>query len=408
MALSIAQRAVADSDTRFRVLVAGRRFGKTHLAIRELAKFARFPNREVVYIAPSYRQAKTIVWKALKQKLSKVRWIKKINESELTIHLVNNSQISLRSADNYDSIRGMGIDFAVFDEFADIASETWTEVVRPALSDRQGHALFIGTPKGISNWAKDLYDRGQMHMDDWSSFQFTTIDGGNVKPEEIEAAKQDLDEKTFRQEYLASFETYSGIIYYNFTPAVTTNELPEIGKKSEIHIGLDFNCDPMSAVVGIKTDKGMVIFDELEIYGSNTQEMCDELNARYGDYKCIVYPDASGAYGSTTGTTDVRILKQNGFEIKAAKKNPPVRDRINSVNSAFKNSKGDTRLWVHVGCKKLISCLSKQIYKPDTQQPDKSSGLDHLPDALGYMIYTILPIRSPGITRTMPEYFGAF
>ena len=408
MSLTEPQEQVANSDKRFRVLIAGRRFGKTHLAIRELAKFARIPDREVVYIAPSYRQAKTIVWKELKEKLGRVRWIQKVNESELTIYLVNNSIIRLRSADNYDSIRGMGIDMAVFDEFADIAPETWTEVVRPALSDREGHALFIGTPKGISNWAKDLYDAGQMNKKDWASWQFTTIQGGQVKAEEIEAARQDLDDKTFRQEYEASFETYSGIIYYNFGPRVTTTERPQLGKKTEIHIGCDFNVDPMSAVIGVKTEKGMVVFDEIEIYGSNTQEMCDEINARYGEYKRIAYPDASGGYGSTTGTTDLRIMKQNGIDIRAPKRNPAVRDRINSVNAAFKNNRGDTRLWIHTECKRLINCLSKQIYKPDTQQPDKSSGLDHFPDALGYMIYTLLPIRVERTPSKTPEYFGAF
>ena len=160
MPLSKAQRQIADADARFRVAVCGRRFGKTHLAIRELAKFARFPDKRVVYAAPSYRMAKQIVWKKLKRKLTSLNWVRKVNETELTLELINGSEINLRGLENYDSIRGIGIDFLVIDEVADVDAEAWYEVLRPTLSDTQGHALFLGTPKGY-NWFKDLYDNAK-------------------------------------------------------------------------------------------------------------------------------------------------------------------------------------------------------------------------------------------------------
>ena len=124
MPLSTAQKVIGDDETRFRVVVAGRRFGKTYLSVREMAKFGRFPKRKIVYIAPSYRQGKQTVWADLKTRLGDLGWIKRVNETELTITLINGSQIMLRSADNYDSMRGLGIDFVVFDEFADIAQQT--------------------------------------------------------------------------------------------------------------------------------------------------------------------------------------------------------------------------------------------------------------------------------------------
>ena len=124
MPLSTAQQAICHDTHRFRVAVCGRRFGKTFMSIREMARFAAPANRKVCYIAPSYRQAKQTIWNDLKDRLGKHRWIKKVNESELTITLFNNSQILLRSADNYDSMRGLGLDFVVFDEFADIEHET--------------------------------------------------------------------------------------------------------------------------------------------------------------------------------------------------------------------------------------------------------------------------------------------
>jgi len=385
MPLNMPQAAVAGSDARFRVLIGGRRLGKTFLAIRELARFARIPERKVLYIAPSYRMAKQLVWKELKQKLYDLNWVDKANETELTVTLINGSEIMLRSADNYDSIRGLGVDFVVFDEFADIAKETWTEVVRPALSDRQGHGLFIGTPKGAANWAKDLYDRGFVG-DDWASWQFTTLDGGNVTAEEIEAAKDDLDERTFRQEYMASFETYSNVIYYNFDHKKLFREQMEVDVKDILHIGMDFNVSPISAVIAKSDGKTIQVFDNIEIYGSNTQEMCDEIKERYPNNRIIVYPDASGGARSTKGISDHRILQQNGFVVKAPRRNPAVKDRINSVNAALQNANGDSRLSIYFKCKRVIESLEKHSYKGDTRPPDNEHGFDQLTDALGYLV----------------------
>ena len=119
MILTEMQKTVSNSEARFKVLCSGRRSGKTYLSINEMAKHARHPNRKVMYIAPSYRMARQIVWDDLKEMLRAKNWIKKINESNLEITLVNNSIIMLRSADNPDSIRGIGLDYVICDEFAD-------------------------------------------------------------------------------------------------------------------------------------------------------------------------------------------------------------------------------------------------------------------------------------------------
>jgi len=412
MPLSEAQQSIGDDQTRFRVIIAGRRFGKTYLSVREMAKFARHPKRKVVYIAPSYRQGKQTVWADLKEKLGRLGWIKRVNETELTITLVNGSLIMLRSADNYDSMRGLGIDFVVFDEFADIAVQTWTEVIRPALSDREGHAMFIGTPKGMGNWAKDLWDQGQNPATiDWSSYQYTTLDGGNVSEEEIEAAKQDLDERTFRQEYMATFETYSGAVYYAFdrSQLFDIKQLePVVANNETMHIGVDFNVNPMSAVVSVKRGERLYVVDAIEIYGSNTQELCDEIKMKYGtERKYFAYPDASGGARNTKGTSDHNILRQNGFLVKAPGRNPPVKDRIAAVNSAFKSSNGQVKLCINNTARRLIECVEKQTYKGDTRVPDKESGFDHLLDALGYLTVYHFPIQRP-IKQDTTSVFGHF
>jgi hypothetical protein len=153
MPLSNAQDKVTRTTTRFRVVVAGRRFGKTHLSIRELCYHAREPGKEVWYIAPTYKMARQIVWKKLKNRLTDLNWVAKTNETELTITLVNGSTISLKGADNYDSLRGVGLDFIVLDEFADIEPEAWYETLRPTLSGRSrpGRAFPAPLPNLESN-----------------------------------------------------------------------------------------------------------------------------------------------------------------------------------------------------------------------------------------------------------------
>ena len=133
------QWSVFRSGARFRVLVAGRRFGKTYLALTELCQAAWSPGRLAWYVAPTYKQAKRIAWKPLKQ-MTRPYWASKPNETDLRIELISGGTICLRGADNYDSLRGDGLDFLVLDEYASIAREAWPEVLRPALADKQGRA----------------------------------------------------------------------------------------------------------------------------------------------------------------------------------------------------------------------------------------------------------------------------
>jgi hypothetical protein len=394
MPLSNAQDTIAKDQHRFRVVVAGRRFGKTHLSIRELCYHARTPNQEVWYVAPTYRQAKQIVWRKLKNKLQDLNWTKKVNESELTIILKNGSQISLKGADNADSLRGVGLDFMVMDEFADVEQEAWTEVLRPTLADKQGKALFIGTPKGIGNWAHDLYTMPDEQPNTWASFQYTTIDGGQVKPEEIEAAKQDLDERTFRQEFMATFETYSGRIYYSFDRKTNCAPPTEIDL-SVIYTGWDFNIDPMSVVVAVRHGDSLYVIDEVRMFSSNTAEAVEEIKTRYAKSKIFAYPDPASRQRKTSagGLTDLTILSNAGFLVKAPNSHTPVRDRINAVNSRLKDAKGLSHLFIHPKCKYTIEGLERHTYKEGTSQPDKDSGYDHMMDALGYMVDYMFPVR---------------
>lgn len=410
MPLSNAQAEIANNDTRFRVLVSGRRFGKTTLGIREICREARIPGTVCWAVCPSYRQAKNVWWLKLKKKLFTLHWIEKINEAELSITLKNGSIIALKGAENYDSLRGNRVDFLVMDEIADIKPEAFYESLRPTLSDSAGKALFMGTPKGIQNWSYDLFNY-ESDSDEWKSWKFTTISGGNVPEKEIESARKLLDERTFRQEYEASFETYAGVIYYSFSRKdnvvkCTEYDLEKVDYPEVLHIGIDFNIDPVSAVVMYKTkEEKLHIIDEIRIFSSNTNELVDEIKHRYPRSKIWAYPDPAGRQRKTSanGMTDIIILQNAGFVVKAPNSHPPVRDRINSVNSALCGGDGSRTLLIDPRCRYTIEGLERQVYKEGTQQPDKESGYDHQNDALGYAIHYLRPVRKDKSEETQPQ-----
>jgi len=408
MPLSKPQQTIADDTSRFKVVIAGRRFGKTHLAIRELCYHARIPDREVWYVAPTYKMSKNIVWKKLKAKLLDLKWAKKVNETELSILLKNGTTIALKGADNADSLRGVGLDYLILDEFADIDPSAWFEVLRPTLADKQGKALFIGTPKGIANWSYDMYQNELRDSTSWKSFQFTTIDGGNVKPEEIESAKKDLDERTFRQEFMATFETYAGRIYYSFDRAHNVL-IPEQYDTNVIYTGWDFNIDPMSVVIAVRHGDSLHVIDEIRMFSSNTQEAVEEIKSRYPKSRIWAYPDPASRQRKTSagGSTDLTILQNAGFVVKVPNSHTPVRDRINAVNSRLCDTTGIRHLFIDPKCKFTLEGLERHTYKEGTTQPDKDSGYDHMMDALGYMVDYMFPIRrdiDPALT--IPQRFG--
>ena len=400
MKLTTPQLAISKDPARFRTVVAGRRFGKTYLAINELAKFARHPHQRCLYIATTYRQAKNVVWNDLIQMLTERNWVKKINQSDLEITLVNGSIIALRSSDNKEALRGTKWNFIVFDEFASMDPETFNSVLRPTLSDTQGHALFIGTPYGRNHFW-EMYNNA-VHLEDWSSHQYTTIAGGNVIPEEIEAAKRDLDERTFNQEYNATFEDARGIIAYAYSQD-NLKKAPELTPSNALMIGIDFNTDNFAACVMLQNRDTLHVIDEIMLQGSSTQDMCKEIQSRYGKRMIIVFPDASGSQRKTSanGMTDHLILHNSGFKVRTPKMNPPVKDAIAAVNSRLRNTNGEVKLYIDPKCRHTIDSLTKYTYREGTRTPDKTGAYDGMFDALKYAVWQLFPLQQTNFS-TLP------
>jgi hypothetical protein len=284
------------------------------------------------------------------------------------------------------------------DEFAWTQESAWTTVLRPTLSDTGGHAMFITTPVGKNNWAFDMFKRPQADPENWAAWQFDSISGGRISESEILQAQADLDPRSFRQEYQASFEEYAGRIYYSFTPEnVRRFERPDENSWSRqpILVFCDFNINPISAAVAVETAYGIHIIDEIVIYGSNTDELAAEIRNRYPTQQITAFPDPAGAQRKTSaaGRTDISILENAGFRVKHHRAHPHVRERINAVNSAFCSSTGSRQLWIDPHCKRTIESFEKHAYKEGTQVPDKDTGWDHMTDAVGYGIEYLRPVR---------------
>ena len=393
MQLTLPQSEIFVSTSRFVSVVAGRRFGKTFLSTGKLLEQAiKSPNRNVWYVAPTYGAAKEIAWDMLIASIPP-EYIAKTNETSLTLRLINGSVIALKGAEKPNNLRGRALDFVVLDEFADMRPEAWYEVIRPSLSDRQGGALFIGTPKGRNHFY-DLWAKAKDGAKDWESFQYTTLQGGNVPPEEVEAARADLDERTFQQEYEAAFVTYQGLIYYGFNREESVLDIGD--DNGTLHIGMDFNLDPMSAVICLRKGGKLYAIDEIVMYGSNTDEMVAEIKDRYGNRNIIIYPDPASRQRKTSagGRTDLSILQNAGFSVKAKNSHALVRDRINAVNSRLLSGDGERHLFVSPKCKQTIKSLERQTYKEGTSVPNKDDGFDHMNDALGYLIEYLFPVRT--------------
>lgn len=199
------QREVFTDPHRFKVIAAGRRCGKSRLsAITLLIEALNCPKgSSVMYVAPTLGQARTIIFDLLQELGRQV--IKSAHINNLEITLINDIKILVRGADNPDSLRGVSLTYLVMDECAFIKAEIWEKVLRAALSDKKGRAMFISTPSGRNHFY-DWYQLGQSGVDEeWKSWHFTTADNETIDPKEIEAAKRTLSSFAFNQEYMSSF-----------------------------------------------------------------------------------------------------------------------------------------------------------------------------------------------------------
>ena len=210
------QRQLHQDPTRFKVLVCHRRFGKTVWAINDtIRKVMTCPLEapRAMYCAPFLKQSKSIAWDYLVKYSSVIPGVK-INRGGLCVDYPNGGRITLAGADNVDAHRGIYLDHLVLDEYAQMSPRIWSEVFRPALSDREGSAAFIGTPKGRGNSFADLYHKCETR-EGWKGILLTVAETNLIPQHELDSARQEMTEDEFNQEFMCSFDAYLKGAYYS-------------------------------------------------------------------------------------------------------------------------------------------------------------------------------------------------
>ena len=384
------QLTVFHDQARFKMLAAGRRFGKTHLSLVQLIVWAAQKAGSLNwYLAPTYRAAKSIAWRQLKAMVPPELFASK-NEVDLSIELINGSRIELKGGDRYDSLRGNSLSNVILDEAAYIPKDCWEMVIRPALADQQGKAIFISTPCGY-NFFHEWFEQAEDEPG-WQTFTYNTIQGGNVPPEEVELARRTLDERTFAQEFLASFETFSGRVFPEFSDENVDATVKDMG--GPILIGLDFNVGIMAGVICSKVGDTLHIWDEIAVKNSNTDEVCLMLRERFPDRELVAFPDPTGKARKTSaaGATDHGIIRKYGIKVVAPNAPWAVKDRLNATNWLIKNAVGEIRMFVHPKAKNTIKGFKSVTYKEGSEDfvVDKDPGLEHWIDGCGYLILSAM------------------
>jgi len=391
-----AQKKIARSKSRFRVINAGRRFGKTVLAVEEMKGLALARESKIAYIAPTYGQARDICWEILKRELLPIT--KKVNESRLELEVMTkdglSSFISLRGWESVETMRGQSYDLLILDEVASMRNFLigWNEVLSPTLVDRKGQAMFISTPKGFNHFY-DLYNMPQKDKN-YESFHFTTYDNPNIPVEEIEREKLSKPENTFAQEYLADFRKQEGLIYKEFERALHVYDGEPTRGIVEYLGGVDFGFRNPCAVMHVRVDSDGHYWVTEEWYKTERSE------EQIGEYvkSCgfnEVYPDPENP-------SAIDILNRKGINvIEVVKGKGSVTSGINQVRNLFKQN----RLHIHKSCVNLIWELETYAYKekrPDSNEPEEPvKENDHACDSLRYVLMTH---QGPSGTSPLEKY----
>lgn len=371
--------------SRFAVLVCHRRFGKTVLAINALVASAvhcRRDNPRFAYIAPTFTQAKDIAWTYLKDYTRDIPGTRFL-ESELTVILPTGARIRLYGADNPDRLRGLYFDGVVFDEFGDMDPEVWSAVVRPALADRKGWALFIGTPKGKNHFS-DLYLSAQAD-DGWFSGMYKASETGLIDDEELAAARRSMSEDLYAQEFECSFEAAIRGAYYAHDIAEAREDGRIIGRLYDKHLPVwtawDLGIDDATAIWFFQVMRNEIRWIDYEEESGEALPFYAKLLAdKPYIYEGHILPHDVKVRELSTGRSRMDTLSDLGLKgIEVAPRMNPG-DGINAARVIL------ARSWFDIDhCARGIECLDnyrkewdakRQVFKPHPLHDWSSHGAD--------------------------------
>lgn len=405
-------------------MAAGRQAGKSSACLNELLKRAwETPNTNYWFMSPTFDQAKIQYRKMVGMLWGCSGLVLKKNETELRVKLINNSEIAFKSGEVLHNLRGSTLHGVVVDEVREQSPDLWALVLRPMLTTTNGWAAFVSTPNGYDAFF-DLAERAQDPKEtDWEFLHAPSTCNPLFTMEEFNKLKTEMSEAQFAQEILAEFrDLTAGKAYINygthnnseFSPFSNENKL--IVPYLPIIIGLDFNVNPMCWVLAQHKGGAYYFFDEIFVRNTNTQECVEILINKIKGHESSIWiiGDAAGNARNTKATeTDYAIicnaLTRNGikWENRTPKSNPPVRDRVNLVNSKLRSADGGVSLFINPKtCPILKKDFDRVCWKQGAANAmlDKSSSmsdLTHMSDAAGYPISVLTPLHIDGSVGVM-------
>jgi len=380
-------RPLFEDNSRHQVIVAHRRFGKTSYGIKKIIlQAAEKPGSRYWYVAPTYKQAKMIAWRMIQDYCPK-ELIAKKNESELYLTFVNGSIIELKGSDKPDSLRGPGLDGLVLDEYSVQQSNIYTEILRPALADKHGWTIKIGTPKGKNHFYDDWIMTGAKYL-------FKASDTKIIDEKELDEARKEMSPDEYNQEFECEFLYFAGQIYKEFKEDLHVLRRPfKINDSWYQQAAIDHGQhNPACALFFMVDFDGRIfVFDEYYNPG-RVSEHCQAIISKGHNLKTLPLLDASAFSkdrekdGQEYSIADE--YRDNGVQCLPAQNNAgSVRAGINRVKEYFSQNK----LFVFANCENLIRELQtyrwKDRKKVDANAPEEPLKVnDHACDALRYFV----------------------
>lgn len=402
------QTEVWRAPHRFKVVAAGRRWGKTLYARTWLLSQAlkRGAGR-YWFVAQTREDAKDIMWVDLKAACHPQWLAESPREGDLSLLLTNGAEIRLWSAEKGDSLRGRPLKALVMDEYADMDPRVFSEILRPSLADFRAPAVFIGTPKSHNHFF-DLWERGQSDVHpDWGSWQFKSIENPILDASEVDAARRTTDPRTFKQEWEASFEALAGRAYYAFDRKRHIGDV-HLEPGLPACISFDFNINPATAVICQARHGEVRVWREVFLPhegGEATRSAARKAREflREGGWmgQVRIYGDPAGSSGKTTGPSDHAVIKEtfSGATWCIPPSHPHVKDRVAAVNARCLTQDGQAHLVVDRSCGHVIADLEQVVFAANGDLDKKTNPLlTHISDALGYYVHREFPLVKPAIT----------
>ena len=299
--------------------------------------------------------------------------------------------ILLRTILTYQRLRGQNLCAVGFDEADTVPKRDAEQAMNMALARlRSGNIqqfYATTTPEG-HGWAFETFEKNK--KEDTRLIKGKTSDNPFLPDTFIPSLEENYPPQLIKAYLNGEFVNLTtGAVYSRFDRNKhLINSIPFDIKMETLLIGIDFNVMNCNAVVAVKDRDKLIVIDEI-IKQNDTDALAQEIKRRYPNNKILVYPDASGAARSTINAskTDIAILQSYNFTSMALRSNPPIKDRVQTLQALLENSKGWVRLAIHASCRRLIECLELQSYDEKSGDPDKQNGYDHLNDALGYLVY---------------------